>query len=194
MSHRPPASPAPLHLLDTSRTRPEGVADTLAGLGFAARLTVWAGRVWSRDKGAPEGSARVLAHAFRLARCRPALMPFDQLMLIALHGACRPVRFGPWPARQGANGDKPGDPASRAGAPSDTPAPGSPPFAGLTSDEARLLRVIAAFQDEAVIGGERALEAWLPPATARLAVDPALMLARSFGRAGLYVRPRGRVH
>lgn len=56
------------------------------------------------------------------------------------------------------------------------------------ADEIALLRVVAAFQDDAVIGGERALETWLPPATARLASDPAIKLARAMGRAGLYVR------
>ncbi len=56
------------------------------------------------------------------------------------------------------------------------------------ADEIALLRVVAAFQDDAVIGGEQALETWLPPATARLASDPAITLARAMGRAGLYVR------
>mgnify|MGYP005839503769 CR=1 FL=1 len=134
----------------------------LASLGFAARLVIWAARRWMTDKGDPHGSGLQIAEAFRLARCQPALPALDEIMLMAVHGACRPVSFGA--------------------------------EAGLTSDEVALLRSVAAFQDEAVIGGERALETWLPASTARLASEPALRLARALGRAGLYVRPRGRTN
>jgi hypothetical protein len=43
-----------------------------------------------------------------------------------------------------------------------------------------------------VAGGEAALDTWLPPATARLACDAALTLARQMGRAGLYVHQHTR--
>lgn len=155
-----PINPHPAGLAGALPVQP--AAGCLARLGFAARLVLWASRTWNTDRGAHDGSARHLAQAFRLARCRPALVPFDEVMLMAVHGACRPVVFA---ARD----------------------------AELTRDESALLRAVAAFQDDAVVGGERALDAWLPAATARLAADPALRLARALGRAGLYIRPRGRM-
>jgi len=132
---------------------------TLDTLSFAPRLIIWAARLWWQDKGDEAGSRQMIAQAFTLARSHGAETAFDELMLMALHGACRHLDFDTHPRN-------------------------------LASDELALLRVLAAFQDDAVIGGEQALEAWLPPATARLAVDSALTLARQMGRAGLYMRPR----
>lgn len=128
-------------------------------LSFAPRLIIWAARQWWDDRGNAEGSRAMIAQAFALARCGGADDAFDELMLMALHGACRHLNFGSHHRHLG-------------------------------TDELALLRVISAFQDDAVIGGETALESWLPPATARLACDSALTLARRLGRAGLYMRPR----
>lgn len=133
-------------------------------LHFAARLVVWAARLWWRDRGNETGSRTMLAQAFTLARCNiAAVAAFDELMLMALHGACRHLDFASHPTRLG-------------------------------RDEQALIDVIAAFQDDAVIGGERALEDWLPPATARLACDAAITLSRALGRAGLYVHPRNQLN
>ncbi len=128
-------------------------------LSFAPRLIIWAARQWWEDRGAVTGSRTMIAQAFTLARCGGSDEAFDELMLMALHGACRHLNFGSHHRHLG-------------------------------SDELALLRVISAFQDDAVIGGEAALESWLPPATARLACDSALSLARRLGRAGLYMRSR----
>jgi len=128
-------------------------------LSFAPRLIIWAARQWWEDRGAVTGSRAMIAQAFTLARCGGTDESFDELMLMALHGACRHLNFGSHHRHLG-------------------------------SDELALLRVISAFQDDAVIGGENALESWLPPATARLACDSALTLSRRLGRAGLYMRSR----
>lgn len=128
-------------------------------LSFAPRLIVWATRAWWQDRGEATGSRDLIAQAFTLARCKGADIAFDELMLMALHGACRHLDIASSSTRLG-------------------------------RDEQAIIKVLAAFQDEAVIGGEKALEAWLPPATARLATDSALTLARQLGRAGLYVIPR----
>lgn len=133
----------------------------LDALPFAPRLLVWAARAWWSDRGNNQGSRRLISQAFTLARCPGADTPFDELMLMALHGACRHLDFAAHPRR-------------------------------VAVDELALLRVIAAFQEEAVAGGEAALDAWLPPATARLACDAALTLARQMGRAGLYVHQHTR--
>ena len=132
---------------------------TLDTLPFAPRLIIWAARLWWQDRGDETGSRQMSAQAFTLARSQGADAAVDELMLMALHGACRHLDFATHPRNLG-------------------------------TDELALLRVLAAFQDDAVIGGEQALESWLPPATARLAVDSALTLARQMGRAGLYMRPR----
>ncbi|WP_428482429.1 hypothetical protein [Pyruvatibacter mobilis] len=142
----------------TAATAPRPAAETayLDALPFAPRLLVWAARAWWSDRGNDEGSRRLISQAFTLARCPGADAAFDELMLMALHGACRHLDFASHPRR-------------------------------VAVDELALLRVIAAFQEEAVAGGEAALDTWLPPATARLACDAALTLARQMGRAGLYV-------
>ena len=132
---------------------------SLDTLSFAPRLVVWAARLWWQDRGDTTGSRPMIAQAFTLARCHGAEAALDELMLMALHGACRHLDFAAHHRTLGA-------------------------------DELAIIRILAAFQDDAVIGGEQALEAWLPPATARLAVDSALTLARQMGRAGLYLRPR----
>jgi len=143
----------------TRSTATQPAPATLDSLTFAPKLIVWAAREWWQDRGDKDGSLRMISQAFTLAGCAHACTAFDEVMLMALHGACRHLDFAVHHQRLGA-------------------------------DELALLRVLTAFQDEAVIGGEKALESWLPPATARLAVDPTLVLARSLGRAGLYVRTR----
>ncbi len=150
----------------------ENVSEHLADLSFAPRLLVWAARVWWQDaataRTSPSGPAHpthpahpahMIGQAFALARCRDAAPAFDELMLMARHGACRHLDIASHTSRLG-------------------------------RDEQALLGVVAAFQNDAVIGGERALERWLPPATARLAADAALKLAREMGRAQLYVERR----
>jgi len=145
----------------TSQTQANGDQAYLDALAFSPRLLVWAARIWWSDRGAQNGSRRLIAQAFTLARCPGADAAFDELMLMALHGACRHLDFGTHPRH-------------------------------VAADELALLRVIAAFQDDAVVAGETALETWLPPATARLACDAALTLARCMGRAGLYVHQHTR--
>jgi len=137
----------------------------LTTLPFAPRLIIWAARLWWQDRGNAQGGRPMLVHAFTLARCAGAAPAFDEVMLMVLHGACRHVDIGASPVPLA-----------------------SPRTAGMTRDEQALLGVIAAFQNGAVIYGEQALDAWLPPATARLACDPALVLARHLGQAGLCVQ------
>jgi|GEM_PF-4367979 len=153
MRQFPESHPVPAEAKGLPASDPPAALD---GLSFAPRLIIWAARLWWQDRGAKDGSRRMLAQAFTLARCPGAETAFDELMLMALHGACRHLDFACHVERLG-------------------------------RDEQALLDVIAAFQDHAVIGGERALDAWLPPATARLASDSAILLAKRLSRAGLLI-------
>ena len=136
-----------------------------ADLPFGEQLLVWALRLWVRgymtqDSGDAEDLPAALRRGFHQANLDAGYSLLDELLSIVSVSARARIDVG------------------------------CPCCVGIGDDEQLFIAVIAALQRDDFPTGRRLLGYWLTASGVRLALAPALRLARLLTRRGLALRPR----
>jgi hypothetical protein len=142
----------------------ESDQETIDTLTCPEQFVLWATRGWVAAFKARQPIFLYLRQGFDMAGIPDGLFALDEIMGLLASNARRSLDFRCVKCR------------------------------GLGADEALLLRCLAACQAGRAAEIDQVLAAWLPPAVARLAVRPAMVLATLLAGAGLRLpeRPRTR--